>query len=202
MTELTSEQRLLAAIAYGEASTKNDPQEIGAIAWAVANRARMWGQITVSAMIKKDPNYTYAVSDGNQRYGRLMAATDEVIAADSGMSVAASAASSALAGDGVDLASGGIFWDGLDFKTNAKHPKRQLGFAYGDPAHDIFRVPEYRRELVIYWKVINKKTGAVVDGKERGRFDHVYESTAAYGSTIIWRYSPQYLKASGAKAYR
>jgi hypothetical protein len=45
---ISQEVRLLAAIAYGEASTANDSQEIGGIAFATANRCRAWGRKTVA----------------------------------------------------------------------------------------------------------------------------------------------------------
>lgn len=203
MKEIPSiEIRLLAAIAYGEASVADNAQEIGAIAWAVANRARMWGGCTVAELIAKDKNYTYAVTDGNARYAKLTAASDSEIAKSAGMTAAVDHARAALGNSGTDLANGGIWWDGLDFKTNTNHPKRLKGFKYSDPAHNIFDVPEKTRLVIIHWRVINKKTGAEVDGKERGRYDYVYLSTAAYGSTIIWTYNRGYLAATGAKAYK
>ena len=52
------------------------------------------------------------------------------------------------------------------------------------------------------WKVANKKTGALVNSKERGRYKSVYVSTAAYGQTIFWKYDPDFIKATGAKEYR
>lgn len=194
--------RQLAAIAYGEASVQDNSQEIGAIAWAVANRARLWGGCTVTQLIAKDPNYTYAVTDGNARYAKLMAASPADIRKSPGMSAALQHATDALAGAGADLANAGIWWDGLDFKTNQNHPKRLKGFKYGTPEHDIFGVAEVTRQIVVYWRVVNKKTGEEIDGRERGRYDHVYVSTAAHGSTIIWKYNADYLGATGAKAYR
>jgi len=192
----------LAAIAYGEASVQDVSEEIGAIAWAVANRARLWAGCTVTQLIAKDPNYTYAVTDGNARYAKLMAAKSADIQASSGMASALSHAGTALAGTGTDLANGGIWWDGLDFKTNSNHPKRIKGFKYSAAEHNIFNVPEVTRQIIVYWRVVNKKTGQEVNGRERGRYDHVYVSTAAYGSTIIWKYNPDYLSATGAKEYK
>lgn len=200
MATITEEERLLAAIAYGEASELDDTNEIGAIAWAVANRARLWGGCSVKTLLQRDPNYTYAVTDGNQRFGLLKGATETTIENTPGMKAALAAAREALAGTGTDLAAGGIWWDGRDFKTNAHHPKRQAGFSYSDAAHNLFGVAEVRREVIIYWQTRNKKTGELVNTKERGRYDHVYESTAAYGRTIVWRYNPDYLVATGAKA--
>lgn len=198
----SSEVRLLAAIAYGEAGVNDDVSEIGAIAWAVANRARMWGGISIADLIAKDRNYTYAVTDGNARYAKLSKASEADIGKSPAMSAAIAQAKAALAGTGDDLANAGIWWDGLDFKTNPAHPKRLKGFKYGSPAHNIFGVDEVTRLVLIHWRVINKKTGQEVDGRERGRYDHVYVSTAAYGSTIIWKYNSAYLDATGAKAYK
>lgn len=192
----------LAAIAYGEASVQDVSEEIGAIAWAVANRARLWSGCTVTQLIAKDPNYTYAVTDGNARYAKLMGAKSTDLAASSGMAAALNHATNALAGTGTDLANGGIWWDGLDFKTNSNHPKRIKGFKYGAAEHNIFSVPEVTRQIIVYWRVVNKKSGQEVNGRERGRYDHVYVSTAAYGSTIIWKYNPDYLSATGAKEYK
>lgn len=200
--KIDAQVRQLAAIAYGEASTQDVSDEVGAIAWAVANRARLWDGCTVAQLIKKDPNYTYAVTDGNARYAKFMAASEAAIDKSPAMTAAIASATAAIAGTGTDLAAGGIWWDGLDFKTNASHPKRLQGFKYGAVEHNIFSIPEATKLVVIYWRVVNKKTGKQVDGKERGRYDHVYASTAAYGSTIIWKYNPEYLAATRGKAYK
>ena len=37
---------------------------------------------------------------------------------------------------------------------------------------------------------------------EIGRYDHVYVSTAAYGSTIFWKNSEEYMKVTNAKEYK
>jgi hypothetical protein len=36
----------------------------------------------------------------------------------------------------------------------------------------------------------------------RGRYDHVYESTAAYGGTIFWKFNPEYVRLNHAKEYK
>jgi hypothetical protein len=200
---IDAQTRKLAAIAYGEASVANDPNEIGGIAWAVANRARAWGNKTLDQMLTADPNYTYAVKDGNPRFKRLMAANETAMMADKGMALALNCAKSALANDGVDPSNGAYWWDGLDFKTNyAKHPKVADGFRFTAPAHNIFDVAETSRETTLYWKVRNKKTGKEVNSKVRGSYKYVWESTAAYGRTIFWKHDADYLSATGGKAYR
>ncbi|QPF75896.1 hypothetical protein G8A07_25255 [Roseateles sp. DAIF2] len=192
----------MAAIAYGEASTSNVSDEIGGIAFAVANRCRAWGGKTVDELLAADPNYTYAVKDGNVRYGKLMTASEAQIEADPGMRLARQWAQTALAGRGPDPARGAFWWDGKDFKTNHKnHPKVKEGFRFGDPSHNIFDVPEpVNAEVITYWTA--KKNGTLVNTKERGRYTAVWVSTAAHGSTIFWTHPPEYLEATGGKPYR
>ncbi|MGF6959355.1 hypothetical protein [Paraburkholderia youngii] len=200
---ISQEVRLLAAIAYGEASTANDPHEIGGIAFAVANRCRAWGGKTVSELRAADPNYSYAWDGSNARFNKLMRATDSEIEPNPGMKLAVDWAQKALANDGPDPSNGAFWWDGLDFKTRyASRPKVLDGFKWGSPSDNIFGVPEKRREVIKYWRVRNKKTGQIVDGGERGRYDSVWVSTAAHGGTVFWRHNPDYLNANGAKAYR
>jgi hypothetical protein len=132
-----------------------------------------------------------------------MRTSDSDIGLNSGMKLAVEWATKALAGDGPDPSNGAFWWDGLDFKTNyANHPKVRDGFKWGSASDNIFDVPEKQREVIVRWRVRNKKTGKIVDGGERGRYDSVWVSTAARGSTVFWLHNPDYLKASGGKAYR
>ncbi|QYD69040.1 hypothetical protein KZJ38_01165 [Paraburkholderia edwinii] len=200
---IDKEVRLLAAIAYGEASIANDSQEIGGIAFAVANRCRAWGGKTVTELRAADNDYAYAWNGSNDRFNRLMRASEGEIEHDKGMKLAADWARKALANDGPDPSNGAYWWDGLDFKTRYEtRPKVRNGFKWGDPAHNIFGVPERRWMRIARWNIVNRKTGKIVDGAERGRYDSVWVSTAAHGSTVFWQHNPDYLKATGGKAYR
>jgi hypothetical protein len=204
MSELDFNIKKLAAIAYGEASTLNDPDEIGAIAFAVANRARAWGNKTVTELIAADPNYTYAINGKNIRYERFMQTTcPSDIDKDSGMKIALQAALKAWVNEGADPSNGAYWWDGVDFKTNYYgHPKVRDGFRFGDPSHNIFGVAEKTLGVTIYWKVRNKKTGAEVNSTVRGKYSCIWVSTAAHGKSIFWKHDPEYLATSGGKAYR
>jgi hypothetical protein len=194
--------RKIAAIAYGEASPLDLPSEIGGIAFAVANRARAWNNKTIEQLLLADKNYTYAATDGNQRFLRLMKADPTEIQANLGMYFACQMAKNALDNVGRDPSCGAFWWDGLDFRTNyANHPKVADGFRFGDKAHNIFQVQEVSHEQVTYWTVKDAK-GREVRGKERGRYSCVWVSTAAQGSTIFWRHDPDYLDATGCKSYR
>lgn len=200
---ISQEVRLLAAIAYGEASTANDSQEIGGIAFATANRCRAWGGKSVTELRAADPNYSFAWNGSNARFNKLMRTPDSEIELDLGMRLAAEWARKAIANEGPDPSNGAFWWDGLDFKTNyAHHKKVQAGFKWGDPSHNIFGVPEHRVAVIARWQIRNKKTGKIVDGAERGRYDSVWVSTAAQGSTVFWQHNPDYLQATGGKAYR
>ena len=203
MSELDFNIKKLAAIAYGEASTQNDPDEIAAIAFAVANRARAWGGKTVDELIEADPKYTYAVNGKNIRYERFMKTTCVGdIESDAGMHLALKAAIRAWANQGQDPSNGAYWWDGLDFKTNyVKHPKVTSGFRFGDQEHNIFGVEEKAVSVTIYWKVRNKKNGAAVNSAVRGKYSCVWLSTAAHGKTIFWTHDPEYLATSGGNAF-
>lgn len=200
---ISEEVRLLAAISYGEASTADDPQEIGGIAFATANRCRAWGGKTVTELRAADPNYSFAWNGSNERFNKLMRTPDSEIELNPGMRLAVDWAKKALANEGPDPSNGAFWWDGLDFKTNyAHHKKVQRGFKWGAPSHNIFGVPENRVAITTRWQILNKKTGKIVDGAERGRYDSVWVSTAAHGGTVFWQHNPDYLQATGGKAYR
>lgn len=206
--QMDDDVRLLAALAYDEASVANDSNEMGGIAFAVANRCRAWGGKTVRELKAADPNYAYAWNGSNQRFNKFMKAGTDVVKKDAGMMAALSGANAALANRGVDPSNGALFWDGVDFgvdrygSDNSAHPKRKDGFRYGDPSHNIFGVEESARKVVVRWKIRNKRTGEVVDGAERGRYDAVWISTAAHGKTIFWKHPEDYLRATAGKAYR
>ncbi len=203
MTAIEPHIKKLAAIAYGEASGLNDADEIAGIAYAVANRARAWGNKTIEELLAADPNYTYAVKDGNARYGKLIHAADEEIAKDPTMSLAVEGAKNAMQKKGGDPSGGAYWWDGVDFKTNyKKHPKVRDGFHFGNTAHNIFSVEESAVDVTIYWKVKNKKTGLVVNSKVRGSYKYVWISTASHGKTIFWTHDPEYIAATGGKEFR
>ena len=200
---ISQNERLLAAIAYGESSTANNAEEIGGIAFAVANRCRAWGGKTVTELKVADSNYAYAWNGSNARFNRLMNAKEDAVKKDTGMALALTWATAALNNTGTDPSNGGFWWDGLDFKTNySNHPKVSDGFKYGDILHNIFNVEEKKREVIVRWKIKNKKTGKTIDGAERGRYDAIWVSTAAHGSTIFWKHPAEYITATGGKEYR
>jgi len=201
--EIDSETRLLAAIAYGEGSTDDIQEEIAGIAHAVVNRAKAWGDKKVSEVVAADPNYTYAANGKCVRFNLLRAASVAQINKSMGRRLAINEAKEELAGQGTDPSNGAYWWDGIDLKDKKPfNPRIQYGFKYGDPAHNIFEMPEITKTMIIYWQIKNKRTGKIENSKERGRFDSVYRSTAAYGKTIFWRYTPDYVKATGAKEYK
>ncbi len=150
-----------------------------------------------------DRNYAYAWNGTNQRFNKLMSTPDDKLDADSGMKLAVDWARKALENDGPDPSNGAFWWDGRDFVTAyASHPKVKDTFKWGASSHNIFDVQENPGLFVTRWRVVNKKTGKTTVGAERGRYDSVWVSTAAHGSTIFWKYNPDFLAATGAKAHR
>ncbi|GGI82273.1 hypothetical protein [Legionella impletisoli] len=173
-----SEEKLLAGIAYGEASTLNNFAEMAAIASATVRRRNAAHQLTVNALVQKYRNFSYAVYDGNARYNRLMCSASQVPFAQ-----AYEAARNALY-NGMDYAFGGCFWDGYDLKTKGvNHIKYKQGFRFIHPIHNLFCIPE------------SPFIERIIGGKI---YHYMFDSTAAHGGTILWKLNKEYLKAAGA----
>jgi hypothetical protein len=199
---LASEARLIAAIAYGEASTDDNVEEVCGIAHAVINRSAAWG-ISVAEMLKKDKNYTYAANGGNARFNLLNGASVEKINDSAAMRVAVNAAIRAASGEGGDPSNGAYWWDGLDLKDLVKtNPRVAHGFKFASDDRNIFKMDPIIKNVIVHWRVRDKKTLLEVDSVERGRYDTVYVSTAAKGKTVFWKYNPDFVRASGAKEYK
>lgn len=210
--QITSEEKLLAAMAYGEASTLNNANELKAIASVLVRQKTARGYETIAAFVKEEPTYAFIVSDGNARYKKLNNAKDDDIYADAGMANALDAAKNALSG-GDDLSNGAYFWDGKDIETNySKHFKVKHGIKITDPSHNVFNIKDSVKLVIIYKEITTKekikgknKKGKAKEKKERsevGRYDHVYESTAGYGGTIFWKNNPDYISLSKGKEYK
>lgn len=202
---LDAETRQLAAMAYGESSSKDDADEMGAIASVLVRQRDARGYKDMASFTASEPSFSFVVSDGNQRYAKLMKASEEEIAKQPGMKAAVQAAENALSG-GPDKSNGAYFWDGADIKTNYKnHFKVRQGIRFTDPAHNIYGIEESTKVVIQYkiTKVKDSKTKKVTQKKEEvGRYDHVYESTAAHGGTIFWKFGADYLKVTRAKEYK
>lgn len=173
-----SEEKLLAAIAYGEASLLDNFEEMAGIANATIRRRNAAHMPTVNALVQKYKNFSYVVFDGNERYNRLLCAESDVL-----YEKAYLAARNALSG-GFDYAFGGCFWDGYDLKTQGKqHMRYKKGFHFIDPGHNVLRV----QEPPLVSRIINGKT-----------YLYMFDSTAGYGKTIFWKLNKDYLHAAGA----
>jgi hypothetical protein len=196
---LDAEVRLLAAITYGESSTKNNPDEMHALASVLVRQRDARGYKTISSFTAMEKTFAFAAIDGNPRFGKLMNASEQEIEKHAGMKVAVAAAVSALNG-GEDKSNGAYFWDGADIKTNyAGHFKVKRGIKFTEPSHNIYHIQESSK-IEIKYKVTrtkDRKTGKIsTKTEELGRYDHQYDSTAAYGGTIFWKLNPQFLKVT------
>lgn len=203
--ELDKQTRLLAAMTYGEASTKNNQDEMMAIASVLVRQRDARGYKDMNSFVAGEKTFSFVINDGNVRYTSLMNASEKDISQNSGMQDAISAAKNALSG-GPDLSNGAYFWDGADIKTNyANHFKVKQGIKFTDPSHNIYGIKDSTRLIVKYkiTKIRDKTTKKTTTQKvEIGRYDHVYESTSAYGGTIFWKFSNEYLKVTHAKEYK
>lgn len=202
--KLDDETRKLAAMSYGEASTKDLKDEMYAIASVLVRQKTARGYASIKVFAAQDKTFSFVTRDGNIRYKKLMKATDRQVSESPGMSFAVEVARNALA-DGPDLSNGGYFWDGADIKTNySAHFKVQNAIRFSSPDHNIYGIEE-STAIVVKWKTVVKRKNGKIISKEQieiGRYDHVYNSTAAIGGTIFWKNNPDYMRLSGAKSYK
>ncbi|KTD75212.1 hypothetical protein Lwal_3253 [Legionella waltersii] len=174
-----SEEKLLAAIAYGESSAMDNYEEMAAIAYATLRRRDAAKMPSLQALIKKYPSFSFVISDGNSRYRKLMCSDTEI-----NLEKAYDAARNAL-NQGIDYANGGCFWDGYDLKTSGPHHyKYRHGFHFTHDQHNIFDVTEPPPRNIT---------------TKKGRYDYEYESVVTYGKTIFWKLNNNFLKATGNK---
>lgn len=202
--KMDEEQHLLAAMAYGESSTENNDEEMAAIASVLVRQRDARGYSSMQSFVKGEPSFSFVVSDSNKRFNRLMKATAEEIEHDEGMNMALICAIHALSG-GFDKSGGAYFWDGADIKTHySTHPKVRQGIHFTDPAHNIYGIKESKRIRIIQKeKRLKDSQGEIKTvSEEIGRFDHVYDSTAAVGGTIFWKFNPDYISLMHAKEYK
>lgn len=210
----------LAAVAYGEASVLDILEEMTAIACVCLRQQKSRG-IDLDALFSRKENFAFAAVDGNPRTAAFRKATPAQRAGHAGMAMAIQAAQLAIAG-GTDPSNGGYFWDGRDIKTKYdKHPKVLCGLRFTDKTHNVLGIvesdvsedcdwvkafcsdkpnataqyDETEREVTCYTVHGSRRT-------ERGRFSQVWESTAGYGSTIFWRHTDEFCKATGNKVFK
>lgn len=205
--KISDEERLLAAMAYGEASISNDANELKALASVLVRQRDARGYTTMKEFVDGEPSYSYVVGDGNVKYKKFTKAKDVDVYNDTGMSSALDAAKNALTG-GPDLSNGAYFWDGADIKSNySNHFKVKHGIKFTDSSHNIYDIKESTKVVILYKIVKVKQTvkGKVKTTKQKveiGRYDHVYDSTAAYGGTIFWKNNDDYITLSKGKLYK
>lgn len=188
---------LLAAVAYGEASTANVAEEISAIA-SVIVRQRDERDTTLSKLLSSKSTFAFAASDGNPRTVAFRKAAPAARIKNQGMLMALEGAKAALEG-GADYSNGAYFWDGADIKTNyKKHPKVRAGIKFSKSEHNIYSIEETSVDKTEYVLDASKKPTS----KVRGRYTYVYESTAGLGGTIFWKFGADFLQATGNQKYR
>ena len=203
IASITKDEKLLAAVIYGEGSSSNVFEEMAGIASVLIRQANARGQQIGGFLASNEAKtFTFVLVDGNPRYKLLSSSTDVFISKNAGMSTAVKAARHALTGK-EDYSGGGYFWDGSDLKENFEnHPKVLKGIRFAKKEHDIYDVGDHKiKEEIKYWMKLDKD-GNTIQGGERGRYDCTYESTAASGGTVFWRYTPEYIKATGSKEFK
>lgn len=197
------ETKILAAMAYGESSAQNVADEMSALASVLVRQRSARGYATMADFVKGEKTFSYVTSDKNARYNKMITATDAAIRKNAGMTMAMAAAETALKG-GPDKSNGAYFWDGGDIKTHYDtHFKVRVGIKFTDPSHNIYDIAE-STHLFIKTKTVKKRVNGKIEIKteEVGRYDHVYDSTAAIGGTIFWKNNDDYMKLTKCKPYK
>ena len=189
--------KILAAVVYGECSISNIFEEMAAIANVLVRQQTARDYSSISNFITTNKTFAFAAHDGNQRYSMLMSSVETDIFKDIGMNKAVLAAQNALDLAGKDYSNGAYFWDGADIKTNfSNHAKVKVGIHFTEKKHDIYSIGDKDVLDESWW--IDKDGNKT---KSRGKWQYVYQSTAAFGGTIFWKYNPNYIKATGNKVY-
>lgn len=190
------ELMLLAAVSYGEASWKNVFEEMAAIA-SVIMRQTQARKTSIGKLLGSGSSFAFATSDGNPRTAAFRKASPPERLANVGMACALDAAQNAI-DSGPDYSNGAYFWDGADIKTRySSHPKVKAGIKFTDSEHNIYGISETSVDKTEYLLDIHNKPTA----KVRGNYTYVYESTAAFGGTIFWKYGADFLKATGNRLF-
>lgn len=192
---------MLAAIAYGEASTKNVYEEMAAIANTLVHRMQGQGHTSVASFFKSNPDYAYGTE--SVRYKLYIGSSASKISKNMGMMLALRAAENALSADPIDYSNGAFFWEGKDFadkvKNNERSERYSRGFKFSKPEHNIYDMPENKlKKVTTYWRDAKGKNTS----KIRGEYEYTYETTAAYGGTIFIRYTDDWKKATAGKDWK
>lgn len=204
LEKLDKQTRMLAAMAYGEASLQNSADEMRAIASVLVRQRDARGYDSIITFANNDKAFSFVVTDGNVRYKRLLQASEDQIANDPAMNAAWAAAKNALSG-GPDLSNSAYFWDGADIKSNYKsHFKVRQGIRFSEVSHNVYNIAESSALVIKTKTIIKKKKGKIISKTmvEEGRYDHIYVSTAAFGGTIFWKFNPAYISLMHAKEYK
>ena len=191
---------LLAAVAYGEASTKDVYEEMAGIA-NVLVRQKTARSTTLANLLSKNSHYAFAASDGNADKGSQGCQTDRP-AQKRRHAQPPESGQKRPRRKRHGLFQRRLLLGGADIKTNyADHAKVKPGIKFTNDEHNIYKIKESTVNVTRYWQVADK-SGKLVNGKERGKYTYVYESTAAYGGTIFWKFNADYVKAEGSKEYQ
>lgn len=83
-----SEVRMLAAMAYGEASSQNNADEMYALASVLKEQRDARGYSSMAAFVRGEPSFSFVVGEGNQRYQHFQRSTDTQILSDPALKTA------------------------------------------------------------------------------------------------------------------
>lgn len=172
-----SEVQLIAAIAYAEGSPNGTYEEKAAIANALVRRSKNYGYASVNDYLRAKRGHISSINDKNVRLKEVLCSTN----LEYDYPLLYEIAMNALDPNGIDYSNGACFWDGIDLKTDGtEHNHFDWGYKFTNPSHDVFNVGDTPPQNEIH-----------------PAYDFTYESTAGYGKTVFWKYTDEYLTATG-----
>jgi hypothetical protein len=160
---------------------------MSALASVLVRQRDARGYTSMSTFVSTDKTFSFVVKDGNERYHKLINASEAQLEKNPGMNAAVAAARNALA-RGPDLSNGAYFWDGVDIKIGYKtHFKVRHGIKFSRPSHNIYEILETEKLIILKKTIVKRSKGKIISTEtvEVGRYDHVYESTAAFGHNFL-----------------
>lgn len=173
-----SEIKLIAAIVYGEASPNSPYEERAAIANALVRKSKSYKYTSVNEFVAKRGTQLSSLHPINVRVREVLCSDLE-----NDFHELYQIALNALDENGVDYANGGCFWDGIDLLTKGEnHLHFKWGYKFTNPEHDVFNAGDT--------PPINEK---------HPDYDFALESTAGYGHTVFWKYTQEFMAATGTE---
>ena len=177
---------LITAALYGEGTENLD--EMQAIGDAIMNRVEFMGTCARVEIMAKDQ------VNGYNETSKAVTSNGRTSNENSKLNTARNAAITTILGTSRGKSNGAYYWDGDDITYNSH---RYWGIHYTVPSHDIYGTGDttggpYQN----YNRDENNRPTTL-----RGTTNYILDSTAAFGGTIFWKKSDEYIRIMQEKEF-